>query len=173
MSVLSTIKKRFSPYTYEKTSISLEEIESAFEAARWAPSGYNSQPWRFVFASRDNLNFETLLSFAVEANREWMQHSGAIVVILAKTLSDYNGKKDESAEYCTGLAVGQMLVELTALGLQAHQIGGFDHKALSLHLKLPNGVLPMAMMAIGVTEEEPKDDRQRESLTTLISNEIS
>ena len=70
MSVLSTIKKRFSPYSFDKTSVSYEDLESAFEAARWAPSGYNNQPWRFVYTSRDHQGFEKLLSFAVEANRK-------------------------------------------------------------------------------------------------------
>ena len=169
MSALATIKKRFSPYSYEKASISFDKIESAFEAARWAPSGYNSQPWRFIFASRDSANFEKLLSFAVAANREWMQDCGAIVVILAKTINDHTGKMDASAEYCTGLAVGQMLVEISALDLQAHQIGGFDHEGLSKHLELSDGVLPMAMMAIGSTTEQAKEGRERKPLSTLVS----
>jgi len=91
MSVLSTIKKRFSPYSFDKTNVSFEAIESAFEAARWAPSGYNNQPWRFVYTAREHQNFEKMLSFAVEANKKWMKDCGGIAVILAKTQSDYNG----------------------------------------------------------------------------------
>ena len=144
MSVLSTIKKRFSPYSFDKTNVSFEDVESAFEAARWAPSGYNNQPWRFVYTSRDHNNFEKMLSFPVEANRKWMKDCGGIAVVLAKTQSDYNGQLDPSAQYCCGLAVGQMLVEISALGLHSHQIGGFNSKELAAFLGLPDSVIPLS-----------------------------
>lgn len=168
MSVLSTIKKRFSPYSFDKSNVSFEDIESAFEAARWAPSGYNNQPWRFVYASRDHHNFEKMLSFAVEANRKWMKDCGGIAVVRAKTQSDYNGELDPSAQYCCGLAVGQMLVEISALGLHSHQIGGFDREALAKFLELPETIIPIAMMAVGRTSELPSEDRKRAPMKVLV-----
>ena len=168
MSVLSTIKKSFSPYSFDKTNVRFEDVESAFEAARWAPSGYNNQPWRFVYTSRDHKNFEKMLSFPVDSNRKWMKDCGGIAVILAKTQSDYNGQLDPSVQYCCGLAVGQMLVEISALGLHSHQIGGFDSKELAKFLRLPNTVIPMAMMAVGRTSEEPSKNRKRKLLKVLV-----
>ena len=168
MSVLTTIKKRFSPYSFDKTNVGFEDIESAFEAARWAPSRYNNQPWRFVYISRDHQNFEKMLSFPVEANSKWMKDCGGIAVVLAKTQSDFNGQLDPSAQYCCGLAVGQMLVEISALGLHSHQIGGFDRTKLSAFLELPEYIIPMAMMAVGRTSEEPQQNRKREPLEVLV-----
>ena len=98
-----------------------------------------------------------------------MKDCGGITVILAKTESDYNGKLDPSAQYCCGLAVGQMLVEISALGLHSHQIGGFKSKELAAFLGLPNSVIPMAMMAVGRTSEEPSKDRKRALLKVLVS----
>jgi nitroreductase len=109
-----------------------------------------------------------MLSFPVEANRKWMKDCGGIAVILAKTESDYNGQLDPSAQYCCGLAVGQMLVEISALGLHSHQIGGFNSKELAAFLGLPDSVIPMAMMAVGRTSEEPSKDRKREPLKVLV-----
>ena len=167
MSVLSTIKSRFSPYSFNGKNVPFLEIESAFEAARWANSGYNNQPWRFVFASRDQDNFENLLGFAVEANKKWMKDCGAIVAIFATTPSDANPKANESAIYCTGIAAGQMQIELTALGFQSHQVGGFDSEGLTELLNLPDTLIPMAMMAIGKFSEEPKKDQDRKPLADI------
>jgi nitroreductase len=168
MSVLSTIKSRFSPYSFNGKNVPFSEIESAFEAARWANSGYNNQPWRFVFASRDQDNFENLLGFAVEANKKWMRDCGAIVAIFATTTKDANPKANESAIYCTGIAAGQMQIELTALGFQSHQVGGFDSEGLTEFLNLQDTLIPMAMMAIGKSSEEPKKDRERKPLAEIV-----
>ncbi len=169
MSVLSTIKSRFSPYSFDGKNVPFSDIESAFEAARWANSGYNNQPWRFVFASRDQANFENLLGFAVEANKKWMKDCGAIVAIFATTPSDANPKSNESAMYCTGIAAGQMQIELTALGFQSHQIGGFDAEGLTAFLNSPDTLTPMAMMAIGKSSEAPKKDRERKPLAEIVT----
>ena len=169
MSVLSTIKSRFSPYSFNGENVPFSEIETAFEAARWANSGYNIQPWRFVFASRDQENFKNLLGFAVEANQKWMKDCGAIVAILATTTSDSYHISNDSAVYCTGIAAGQMQIELTALGFQSHQIGGFDSQGLTEFLKLPDSTRSLAMMAIGKSSEKPKKDRERKSLEEIVT----
>lgn len=98
-----------------------------------------------------------------------MKDCGAIVAIFATTPSDANPKSNESAIYCTGIAAGQMQIELTALGFQSHQIGGFDAEGLAAFFNSPDTLTPMAMMAIGKSSEVPKKDRERKPLAEIVT----
>lgn len=160
MSTIQTIKGRKSPYAFNGKAITFEQVKTAFEAAQWAASAYNSQPWRFVFAERGTPGFETLKSFAIPFNQNWLEHTGAIVAICARTLSEAKGAPDPSAIYCTGLAVGQFSVELTSLGIDMHQLSAFDADAMRADLQLPHYLTPVAMMGLGhgeVNDETPAD----------------
>lgn len=150
MSFIDTIKARRSPYAFDgQTTVTLEDIRTAFEAAQWAASAYNAQPWRFIFAERGSDGFETLKSLAIPWNQNWLEHTGAIVAVCARTTSEAKGEFDPTAVYCTGLAVGQFSVELTALGYDMHQLSAFDADAMKEQLQLPDFLTPVAMMGIG------------------------
>ena len=149
MSVLDSIQSRFSPYAFDGMPVALEDIRSAFEAARWAASAYNTQPWRFLYATRGSSEFQQLLRYPVAFNREWLIHAGGIAVVLARTQSEYNGETDSQAEYCTGLAVGQFTIQLTSLGYQMHQLAGFDAVQLHREMQLPDFLKPITMIGIG------------------------
>ena len=161
MSFIETIKSRRSPYAFDgQTTVNLEDLRTAFEAAQWAASAYNAQPWRFIFAERGSDGFETLKNLAIPWNQNWLEHTGAIVAICARTTSEAKGEPDPSAVYCTGLAVGQFSVELTALGYDMHQLSAFDAAAMKDQLQLPDFLTPVAMMGIGkgqINDATPAD----------------
>lgn len=166
MSTIQTIKSRKSPYAFNGQTVTFEDIRTAFEAAQWAASAYNSQPWRFIFAERGTEGFETLKNFAIPFNQNWLAHTGAIVAICARTISEAKGEPDPSAIYCTGLAVGQFSVELTALGIDMHQLSAFDGEAMRSQLELPEYLTPVAMMGIGhgeITDQTPSDLAEMEA----------
>lgn len=166
MSVIQTIKSRKSPYAFNGKSVSFENVRTAFEAAQWAASAYNSQPWRFIFAERGTPEFETLKNFAIPFNQNWLEHAGAIAAICARTISEAKGEPDPSAIYCTGLAVGQFSVELTALGIDMHQLSAFDADAMRTELQLPDYLTPVAMMGLGygeVNDATPADLAEMEA----------
>lgn len=166
MSVIQTIKSRKSPYAFNGKSVSFENVRTAFEAAQWAASAYNSQPWRFIFAERGTPEFETLKNFAIPFNQNWLEHAGAIAAICARTVSEAKGEPDPSAIYCTGLAVGQFSVELTALGIDMHQLSAFDADAMRTELQLPDYLTPVAMMGLGygeVNDATPADLAEMEA----------
>lgn len=182
MSIIDLIRSRKSPYCFDGTPVQLDEIKTTFEAAQWAASAYNAQPWRFVYAAAQTEDFETLKSFAIPFNQNWLQFAGGIGAIMARTTSEHNGEPDPSAVYCTGLAMGQFSVELTALGLDMHQLSAFDASALKTKLALPESFEPIAMMGIGrggAAENTPPElkemeagraNRERKPLTDLVKS---
>ena len=82
---------RWSPSAMSGEPITDDELFSLFEAARWAPSSHNNQPWRFVYAKRDTQYWDKIFNFLVEGNRIWVKNAAAIVVVISKTVSEYNG----------------------------------------------------------------------------------
>lgn len=180
MSVLQTIQSRFSPYAFDGQPVALEDIRSAFEAARWAASAYNSQPWRFLYAAKGSSEFDNLLKYPVAFNREWLTHAGGIAVVLARTQSEHNGENDSHADYCTGLAVGQFTVQLTSLGYHMHQLAGFDAEQLHREMKLPEFIKAITMIGIGrqaktgqdlekwIEMDNQRQERARKSLEDLV-----
>lgn len=166
MSTISLIKSRKSPYAFDRVPVPFETIQTAFEAAQWAASAYNSQPWRFIYEPAGTDGFEQLKSFAIPFNQNWLEHAGGIGVIMARVISEHNGEPDGSAVYCTGLAMGQFSVELTSLGYELHQLSAFDQERLKADLGLPEAFEPIAMMGIGkgkIDENTPADLAEMEA----------
>lgn len=151
MSILTIAHDRKSPYTFDGTPVQLDEIDTAFEAARWAASAYNTQPWRFIYAPRDTQGFDDLLTHAIPFNQNWLQHAGGIGVVCVRTHAEHNGEEDPTAAYCTGMAMGQFSLELTAIGYQMHQLSAFDANGLKSACNIPDPIVPIAMFGIGKT----------------------
>ena len=97
-----------------------------FEAARWAPSAYNNQHWRFLYATRDDEEWETFFDLLNEANQTWASEAGVLVVILAKTTFDHNGESAPTHSFDTGAAWQNLALEATRRDLVAHPMAGFD-----------------------------------------------
>jgi nitroreductase len=118
------------------------------EAARWAPSGGNGQPWRFVYALRGTPAFEAFLAALVPGNREWAHAAGALVVLAARTVRD-DGKPAPSASFDAGAAWMALALQGTRAGLVVHAMGGFEREAARAAAALPAGVEPQVVIAVG------------------------
>jgi nitroreductase len=126
------------------------ERSTFFEAARWAASSFNEQPWRFIWADRNNAEaWGTMISLLTEYNQRWASTSSMLVLVVASENYEQTGKPNRHAWYDTGMAASNMVTQLTSMGLQAHQMGGFDAEKARVALQLPAGYAPIAMMAIG------------------------
>ncbi|MEV6028474.1 nitroreductase family protein [Streptomyces sp. NPDC052036] len=157
---------RWSPRSFDAThTISDEQFLSLLEAARWAPSARNTQPWRFLVGRRDETAYRRILSTLVPGNRLWAAHSSLLIAAVAEErLAD--GTPRHGAAYDTGLAVAQLVVQAHALGLHAHQMGGFDPAQLRTSLGIPEGYQPLSVTAVGALAPAdllPRELRDRET----------
>jgi nitroreductase len=144
---------RWSPRAYTGESIPVETLLTLFEAARWAPSAFNSQPWRFVYARRDTAAFESFLSFLIPYNQAWARAASALVVILSKASFVPPGKREPttsaSASFDAGAAWASLAIQAYKLGWSAHAMAGFDPDAARRVIKAPADYRLEAVAAIG------------------------
>jgi nitroreductase len=143
------IHQRWSPRAFTSQAIEPAVLERLLEAARWAPSCYNEQPWRFVLAhASDTEGFAGILSTLVPFNQAWAKSAAVIGIAVAKV--DFsNGKPSNFGRYDTGQAVAQLAIQAEFEGLKVHQMGGFDPAACHAVLGIPDGFVPAAAFAIG------------------------
>ena len=144
------IKQRWSPLAFNTRPIEPTKIASLLEAARWAASCFNEQPWFFIVAIQDNTQeYEKLLSCLVEANQKWAKDAPLLILSVAKLSFDHNNKPNRHALHDVGLAVGNLTLQAQSFGLFVHQMGGFDaDKARNLY-HIPQDYEPVAAIAVG------------------------
>lgn len=144
--------KRHSPRAMSGEKISTEEIMTLFEAARWAPSSYNIQPWRFVYAMRETPEFENMFSCLVDFNKSWCVNAGALIVtISAKTStgSKSDARPNVTHSFDTGAAWENLALQAFEMGLIAHGMSGFDFKKVAEVLGVPEDYNVEMMIAVG------------------------
>jgi nitroreductase len=148
--ILKLLAERWSPYGFEDRSVSEADLRSLFEAARWAASSYNEQPWNYLVATRDNsLEFGRLLSCLVEANQAWAKAAPVLVLGVVSLQFARNKQDNRAAVHDLGLAAGNLVVEATARGLSVHQmIGILPDKAREIY-QIPEHFEAWTAMAIG------------------------
>jgi nitroreductase len=148
--ILGILAERWSPYAFSSRSVSREDLRSLFEAARWAPSSYNEQPWSYIVATREEPEeFERLLSCLIEGNQEWARVVPVLGLGVVTTVFKRNGKPNPAAEHDLGLAAGNLLAEATSRGLSVHQmIGILPDRARDLY-GIPEGSRALTGIAIG------------------------
>ena len=160
------IERRWSPRAFADTPVEAETLYRLFEAARWAPSSFNQQPWGFIVGTKeDEPAHRAIADCLVEGNRAWAAAAPVLLMSLAKLTFDHNGKPNRHAYHDLGLAVGSMLVQATDLGLIAHQMAGFDVDKARTDLQVPEGYDPVAAMALGYpgdAEKLPEALREKE-----------
>lgn len=156
------LQRRFSPRTFDDRSVSKETVRSLLEAARWAPSSFNEQPWRFIVATRDDpAEHEKLLACLVPGNQEWAKSAPVLMLSAAKLTFAKNDKPNRHAYHDVGLAVSQMIVHATSLGLHAHQMAGFDADKARETYAVPKDFDPVAAIALGYSSEDMPSSRSR------------
>lgn len=144
------ISSRRSHLAFADRPVEPEKIASLFEAARWAPSSFNEQPWRFIYAEkRSPAEFQNMLDCLVPENRIWAKNAPLMVVSMATLNFTRNGKANKYAYHDVGLAVGNLLTQATSMGLVVHQMGGYSVEKARENLLIPEGFDPVAMIAVG------------------------
>jgi nitroreductase len=148
--VHALIASRWSPYAFADRDVAAQDLRSLFEAARWAPSSYNEQPWSYLVATRgEPAEFERLLSCLVETNQAWARHAPVLALGVTRHAFTRNDKPNAAAEHDLGLAAGGLLVEATARGLVVHQmIGILPERARELYA-IPEHSHALTGLAIG------------------------
>lgn len=160
------LRTRWSPRAFSEKPVPPEVLRSLFEAARWAPSSNNEQPWAFLVATKDEPEFHArLLSTLVEFNQAWAKHAPVLGIAVSELEFARTGHPNRNAFYDTGAAVADLTAEATARGLFVHQMAGFDpHKAIEL-FHIPKGWEPIAAFVIGYPRDPqnlPENLRERE-----------
>ena len=140
---------RWSPRAMSGEEISNDDLMGLFEAARWAPSSYNNQPWRFIYAKRNTDHWQTLISLLVEGNKIWAQNAAVIVVVISRKNFEFNEKPAITHQFDAGAAWENLALEATSRGLVTHGMQGFDYKQAREELGVPENFDVMAMIAIG------------------------
>lgn len=140
---------RWSPRAMTGEAIPSETLMSLFEAARWAPSSYNNQPWRFLFAQRDTKHWQTFFDLLGEFNQSWCQNAAVLVVFISKTHFDFNGEPSVTHSFDTGAAWENLALQGGLKGLVVHGMQGFDYERTAVVLNIPAGYQVEAMAAIG------------------------
>ena len=143
-------KRRWSPRAFSDQPVEAETLRRLFEAARWAPSSNNEQPWRFIVATKDReTEWNRLLACLVEGNRKWAYLAPALILSVASLNFQDDATPNRHAFHDTGMAVENLVLQATALGLATHQMAGFDVEKARADLKIPSGFEPVAMIAVG------------------------
>lgn len=159
------ILQRWSPRAMSGQPITNEELMTLFEAARWAPSSYNSQPWRFIYALRDTPAWKTFFSLLIPFNQSWTQRAAALVVIVSRKTFERGGKPSPTHSFDTGAAWENLALQAQRMQLVAHGMSGFDWERARKELLIPDDYAVEAMCAIGrkgKIEDLPQDLRSRE-----------
>lgn len=165
--VLPLILNRWSPRALSGESLSKHELMTLFEAARWAPSSYNNQPWRFIYAHRGSgATWETFLNLLVPANRSWAERASVLVVVASSTKFSYNNKPARTHSFDTGAAWENLALQASSMGIIAHGMEGFSYERAAQDLNIPDDFTVEAMIALGkpghknqLTEEQQKAEQ--------------
>ncbi len=176
----SLFLQRWSPRAFTRESISEQELLTMFEAARWAPSCFNSQPWRFLYARRDTPSWDKFLSLLIEYNQNWAQNASALIIVVSNTMlkEPKTGEwiPSHSHSFDAGAAWAHLGLQATLSGWRAHGMAGFDMERARIELNVPDNFRIEAAIAIGrqgekSTLEEKLQKREkpseREALSTI------
>jgi nitroreductase len=140
---------RWSPRGFDAGhALAPEQLNALLEAARWAPSANNSQPWRFVVAGRGEAAFDQLYALLLPGNQQWAGAASALILVVAET-ADAEGNPRPYALYDTGQAVAHLVAQAGHEGLAVHQMGGFDAAAAARAFALPERLRPVVVVAVG------------------------
>jgi nitroreductase len=165
--VATVIKERKSLRAYDPRPIEPEKIKTLFEAARWAPSSSNEQPWMYIYATKEHQPelWEKLFSCLNDGNKLWAAQAPLLILSLTRTTFERNGMPNQYAHYDLGAANSHLALQATDLGLQLRQMGGFSQAKAAALLNIPDAYTQGAMIAVGYpgdAEQLPESLRLRE-----------
>lgn len=146
--VIESILERWSPLAFDPKPVEEEKIRTMFEAARWAPSAYNEQPWRYVYALKGDAKREVLEKLLVDGNA-WAKNAGVLILSFSKKAFGHNGNPNRHHLHDLGASSAYLVEQATALGLVTHQMSGYDAERANEALGVSNDYEPGSMIAIG------------------------
>ena len=147
--MLEPILHRWSPRAFADRDVPAEDLKKVFEAARWAASSYNEQPWRFVVGRRGDSTYTKIMDALVPFNQSWAKSAPVLVLSVARRHFTHNGNLNLHAWHDTGAAMANFAVQATALGLRTHSMAGFDHDKAKAAFEIPDDFDTVAVTALG------------------------
>lgn len=166
--LLPVIAERWSPRAFAEREVSASDLAKVFEAARWAPSSSNEQPWTYLVGLRNSPTFNKIASTLVGFNQAWAPKASVLILGLARTRFARNGNLNGFALYDLGAATAFLILQATAMGLATHQMAGFDQGAARKVLEIPEDYVFGSVMALGYQDHPSALPNQK-----LIETEIS
>ncbi|MEL6107137.1 MAG: nitroreductase family protein [Planctomycetota bacterium] len=162
---IDAISGRWSPYRFEPRPIETSLLSQCFEAARWASSSFNEQPWRWIVATRDQDDeFIRAVNCLMEANRPWASNAGALVLTAYRAKFSRNDKPNRVALHDLGQAASLLSIQAAALGLQVHQMAGINLSQIRAEYQIPEEFEPATAIAIGYPSTQPADSPEAEQM---------
>jgi nitroreductase len=164
--VHEVIRRRWSPRAFSDLPVKPHKLVSLFEAARWAASCSNEQPWAFLVATKEDAKgYADMLGVLVEFNQSWANKAPVLILTLAHTQFEKDGRANRHGMYDLGQAAASLSLQATALGLAAHQMAGFNADAARERFAVPAGWEPASVIAVGYPGDAnslPEQLKQRE-----------
>jgi len=161
------LQRRWSPVAFSERDVSEDDLRSILEAARWAPSCYNDQPWHFILAPKsDREGFPRMLGCLVEQNVAWAQHAPVLGLAAARLNFTHNGQENRHAFHDIGMAIENMMIQAVSLGLFLHAMAGFSAEKAREAFAVPDGYETVTAFALGYAsgaEHLPEALRQRDA----------
>jgi nitroreductase len=173
------LRERWSPVAFSDKPVETEKLCTVLEAAAWAASSFNEQPWSYIIATKDNpAEFERLLSCLVPGNQQWAKSAPVLMLSVAKLYFQHNGVENRHAVHDVGAASATLAIQATALGLYIHQMAGFDVAKAKEVYGIAEGHEPIAAIALGYLgdpntlpeklQQRELAPRQRKTLETFV-----
>ena len=141
--------RRWSPRAMTGAPVGADDLATVFEAARWAPSTYNEQEWRFLYAHRAGPHWQTFFDLLAEGNRAWCDKAGVLIVVLSHRVFARNGKPNRVHTFDAGAAWENLALQGCSMGLVVHGMMGFDYDRAKSALAVPDDYAVEAMVALG------------------------
>lgn len=148
-SIHPLLTKRWSPRAFSRQPVEREKLQRIFEAARWAPSASNEQPWSFIIGFEGDATFRLIFDTLVEFNQLWVKTAPMLVVAVGRKASSKSGKPNEYYRYDVGQALAHLTIQAASEDLFVHQMGGFDANKLSKSLFINDDHEPVSVFTIG------------------------
>lgn len=175
------LKQRWSPRSFTDQPVTEESVQSIFEAARWAPSSSNDQPWRFIVGFKGDKTWDMIMETLVEFNQKWAKLAPVLALSIGKKISDKNGRPSKTFMYDVGQSVAYITFQAMHEGLFMHQMGGLNAQKAAEIFNVPEEYQVITAFAIGYKGEPElleenfaemeKDERQRHPLKELVFGE--
>jgi len=167
MHLNKAIENRWSPRSFSDKEVTKEMIDLLFEAARWAPSSMNEQPWKYFFVHRNNQKtFNEVVEMLTGTNPDWAKHAQVLIISVVKKNFDYQNRLNKNALHDLGAANVSIAIQAAEMGLQVHQMGGFDKIKAAEYLQLDTeNFEPVTTIAVGFqgdADQLPEELKVRE-----------